>query len=616
MNHPDGRVAAGEGPIGRWGRRAVVALVVFVPAGVAVAFLAVQVSSRPSFCGSCHYMAPYYQSWLTSTHKDVSCVDCHIPPGIASEARKKYEALAMVARYFTGTYSTKPWAEVDDQSCLRSGCHETRLLLGTEVFHGVLFDHRPHLTEMRREKRLRCTSCHSQIVQGSHITVTTGSCALCHFKDTHLNEGTARCTLCHQVPEKTITTGGLAFDHGEVKRLDMNCTACHEGVVRGDGAVARERCYACHNEPERLGRFGETPFLHRVHVTEHKVDCGLCHNEIIHQVPVREEAFATGCESCHGAAAGHSAVRDLYRGIGGKGVAPQPAAMYLAGVRCEACHSRPRGAHQGADEVSCMACHGPAYLTIYHSWQAGLGARERGVRTELEAATRRLAARDGGAATARLAEARENLALVTDGRGVHNPGYALALLLRCHEDVAAALRALGDTVPPRPWLEAPYEAECLRCHFGVEYLEGSAFDRPFAHAPHVVAARLRCTVCHGDMEAHGGLRLAATDCDGCHERIARPMRGVEAEECLGCHPAEIGRVSELARFPHETHVALGFDCTLCHTAVAERRHRGLVGAPGALPEIGHAFCGTCHGGDVPAADGTPPDGADCAKCHE
>jgi len=147
-------------PFTRWAERAVVALVVIVPCAAVGLYLAVQVSSQPRFCGSCHYMAPYYQSWRTSTHKDVACVECHIPPGVQSEIRKKYEALSMVTRYFTGTYSTKPWAEVDDQSCLRSGCHETRLLLGKEVFHGVLFDHQPHLTEMRRDKRLRCTSCH------------------------------------------------------------------------------------------------------------------------------------------------------------------------------------------------------------------------------------------------------------------------------------------------------------------------------------------------------------------------------------------------------------------------------------------------------------------------
>src|SRR5689334_11063006 len=88
--------------------------------------LAVQVSSTPTFCGSCHIMKPYYESWSHSKHNQIACVECHISPGITAEVRKKYEALSMVVKYFTGTYSTKPWAEVDDAACLR--CHERRLL--------------------------------------------------------------------------------------------------------------------------------------------------------------------------------------------------------------------------------------------------------------------------------------------------------------------------------------------------------------------------------------------------------------------------------------------------------------------------------------------------------
>jgi hypothetical protein len=92
--------------------------------------------------------------------------------GSLSEIRKKFEALSMVAKYVTGTYGPKPWAEVATMAaCLR--CHERRLLEGKEIYHGVHFDHRPHLIESRRGLKLRCTSCHSQIVQGSHISVTS-----------------------------------------------------------------------------------------------------------------------------------------------------------------------------------------------------------------------------------------------------------------------------------------------------------------------------------------------------------------------------------------------------------------------------------------------------------
>ena len=85
---------------------------------------AVEVSSQPQFCGSCHIMSPYYESWKISKHRNIACVECHIAPGVTAEIRKKYEALSMVTSYFTGTYGTNPWTEVDDAACLK--CHERR----------------------------------------------------------------------------------------------------------------------------------------------------------------------------------------------------------------------------------------------------------------------------------------------------------------------------------------------------------------------------------------------------------------------------------------------------------------------------------------------------------
>ncbi|MEN3039698.1 MAG: NapC/NirT family cytochrome c, partial [Candidatus Kryptonium sp.] len=53
---------------------------------VAVLFVlafSVEFTSRPSFCPTCHYMEPFYESWKASSHRDVTCVKCHFPPGFA-----------------------------------------------------------------------------------------------------------------------------------------------------------------------------------------------------------------------------------------------------------------------------------------------------------------------------------------------------------------------------------------------------------------------------------------------------------------------------------------------------------------------------------------------------
>ncbi|MFW6161110.1 MAG: NapC/NirT family cytochrome c, partial [Acidobacteriota bacterium] len=139
-----------------------------------ILFLAsVEYTSKSKFCSTCHYMKPFYQSWQTSSHNHIECSTCHYPPGLKSKLRAKVEGLLQVGRYWTKLYlKSKPWAEIPDESCLREGCHDKRLLEGETSYNKIVFDHTIHLTDLQRGKLLRCTSCHSQIVQGEHITVT------------------------------------------------------------------------------------------------------------------------------------------------------------------------------------------------------------------------------------------------------------------------------------------------------------------------------------------------------------------------------------------------------------------------------------------------------------
>lgn len=595
-----------------WGLRALQVTLIFVPVGIAAAFVGIQTSSQPAFCGTCHIMKPYYESWKTSTHNDVPCVECHIPPGIASELQKKYEALSMVVKYFTGTYGTNPWAEISDEACLRPGCHEQRLLVGREVFQNVLFDHRPHLLEMRREKKLRCTSCHSQIVQGQHIAVTESTCFLCHFKDTKLNEGTARCTLCHEVPEKLITIAGLSFDHADVKRLGMECTSCHSAVVKGDGDVPQERCYICHNDPTRLARLGDVELLHRTHVTEHKVDCLNCHLEIQHKVPKELEVIATSCETCH-VGGGHSPQRDLYVGIGGKGATPQPAAMYLAGVRCESCHIVSHEGRRLASDVSCMSCHGAQFSKIYKDWQATLSERLQKTKELLTQVQPLFAALRGAIpefAQQNLQRAEENIRFVENAHAIHNPGYASALLWKAYEDLQQALRAASiEKALEAPWVQVPYQTKCTACHLSAATISKETSDGLFRHEPHVARRGLECSQCHQDANyrepQHGVQRLSCTECHPSAEKMAQ----IESRDCLQCHQAQIPSRSKLVKFPHEQHIAMGFACSSCHEGVTQRSHLEFLRSGQGVPALGHDFCAQCHRNDV------PPQGGDCLKCH-
>jgi hypothetical protein len=210
-----------------------------------------------------------------------------------------------VAKFVTRTYSSRPFAEVDDASCLRSGCHSTRLLQGRVVSErGILFDHRPHLEGTRFGKQLRCVSCHSQIVVGKHIEVTWDTCFLCHFKgrkDGRDINSLGGCQGCHILPGKDFKSGNITYNHKSfLGRHPVECQSCHQDVVRGDGEVGEERCFTCHNQPEKLARFPETDFLHDNHVTKHNVACFHCHKEIRHGATAAgTKMLDYDCGVCH-----------------------------------------------------------------------------------------------------------------------------------------------------------------------------------------------------------------------------------------------------------------------------------------------------------------------------
>jgi nitrate/TMAO reductase-like tetraheme cytochrome c subunit len=267
------------------------ALAVLVLIGGAVLTTLWHVSASPKFCSSCHIMEPYIQGWQASKHNPVACVQCHYPPGFRDTIRVKFQAMTQVAKWATGTYSSKPFAEVDDASCLRSGCHSQAQLEGKGTVitaRGVRFNHRVHLNAATTREQLRCTSCHSQIVVDRHFEVDRRTCFLCHFKETkHGSELTpvAGCTGCHGAPKGDIMVGSVRFNHEDVVRRAVDCQKCHLNVVEGEGEASRERCLTCHNQSEKLGRFADTRLMHEVHVTRHSIECVRCHTEIKHRLP-------------------------------------------------------------------------------------------------------------------------------------------------------------------------------------------------------------------------------------------------------------------------------------------------------------------------------------------
>lgn len=259
------------------------------------------VSSSPMLCNSCHIMKPYVAAWKVSTHNQVACVQCHYPPGLRDTLWVKYQAVTQVVKWATHTYSSKPFAEVEDGSCLRSGCHDRSRLERPVVYErGIVFDHALHLNGPGRGPKLRCTSCHSQVVVGVHIQVVTSTCFLCHFKGVKTGREihpVAGCPGCHQAPKSDIQVGSVRFNHRNLVQRGVTCDKCHLNVVEGNGEAPRERCLTCHNQPDTLQRYPDTALVHDVHVKGHNIECGRCHTPIKHHLPAPIGAPTASVES-------------------------------------------------------------------------------------------------------------------------------------------------------------------------------------------------------------------------------------------------------------------------------------------------------------------------------
>ena len=419
-------------------------------------------STSPSFCNSCHIMAPYYKAWATSSHSFVPCVDCHYPPDKKGELWQKFQATAQVVKYVTRTYGSKPYAEIDDASCLRGGCHEKRLLEGKVTFkRGIIFDHKPHLTKQRRGKQLRCTSCHSQMVVGNHIEVTENTCFLCHFKGMvagREENPLGGCPSCHEPPNYDIKFANITFNHKDfVGKRGVACQKCHLDAIQGQGDAPKDRCFTCHNDPERISHYEDITFMHEKHVAQRKVDCSRCHTEIKHSVKTTVEPLQYSCDPCH--TSKHLGQKEIYMGIGGRGVPSMPSPMFIAQVDCIGCHLVPEdisvkaefsGQTYRASEAGCISCRGNEYLGILDTWKSDVQKKLEELKSPLSEVMTLVEQHKGKgdknyvSAYKLYTDARYNYNFVNYARGVHNIDYSDALLNKAKVNLKEAKDILSS----------------------------------------------------------------------------------------------------------------------------------------------------------------------------
>ncbi len=506
--------------------------------GAAIFFF--EFSTSPQFCRSCHIMEPYYQSWKASKHNKTACVDCHYPPaGPRTLMWKKFQAMSQIVKYVTRTYSSKPFAEVDDAACLREGCHTKRLVEGKLTFgRGGEFDHRPPLTEPRRGRQLRCVSCHSQVMIGRHLEVTLDTCYLCHFKgmkDSRKLEPIGGCTSCHTLPEKEFTLGNIKYKHKDfVTKHGIECQSCHMDVIQGDGAAPKERCYSCHNQPDRLDRYGEIPFIHEKHITKHSIACYHCHTEMTHSVKTVSGTLKLDCGKCH--VDKHAGQKDMYEGRGGRGVPEMPSPMSLARVDCLGCHiveEQAQGQERKftgktfkASEAGCIKCHGEKYSGLVDGWKAELAAAVGAIDPRLKEAGNVLSQTSADAPDYAFLKnlydgALYNYDFVRFSTGIHNIYYSAKLLESVNEDLEKFRKESKKPLPElarASLLDGSYCATLCHAKLDVKIPDRVKYkDKVMPHSDHVETVGA-CRNCH-EIGRHKDIPLRSdlSVCASCHE---------------------------------------------------------------------------------------------------
>lgn len=551
---------------------------------------AAEYTSHSKFCSSCHYMKPFYQSWQESRHAEIECSACHYPPGISGFLRVKLEGLNQVLRYWTKLYvKSKPWAEIPDESCLRGGCHDKRLLEGRVQFKRVVFDHKIHLGDLRRGKTLRCTSCHSQIVQGDHITVTESSCFICHFKTSEHYPDIASCSHCHI--REDLSTDSVHFNHAVVYENNFACDKCHSQIILGDGAVPRENCYKCHFERDRLDRYDDTDLMHATHIASHKIECNQCHMEIQHKI-VKDIETIADCRACH--TGFHQAQKILYTGEGGKGIAHvTPNVMLDKGLSCKGCHmfhEEAGGKLIASDtlvsrERACESCHGAGFGRLLRNWQVSTEKKLAEIRAVYTRADSEIGASESpekAKAQQLLQDAAFNIDVVEKGKAVHNINYSQELLLAAFGQIEDALKLSGSSYRPEKLLveTASAPGQCSQCHAGIEEINREVFGMSFPHKTHVVGGKMECGLCHSNARRHGELISSKKSCAACHHKEIK-------RDCGSCHLVQKA-LYEGGAFggfdvPKDLMAEAGAECDACH-----ERQDGRISRSDA------AGCINCH----------------------
>ncbi|HAQ06763.1 MAG TPA: cytochrome C [Bacillus bacterium] len=273
-----------KNPLNRW--RALFVVLFLSVAMAGTVYGAIAFTSTPTFCATCHEMAPEFVTFKASAHSEIKCTQCHIEPGVVNTLTHKVHSLKEVYYHVVGPpdpiVQTVPVMNVN---CVQ--CHsENRLVTATG---DLIVNHEGHIKE-----DIPCITCHSgvahakvverglntqkdldfwtkenadKLVTNEYMRPNMGTCIDCHDK---VNKGERPWTdMQYSLPENTHgkeTKEGEGTEDGHAEAATLEVASLtpeqqkeHEDKISQDiilQAIGKQKkdvkismeCFTCHQE--------------------------------------------------------------------------------------------------------------------------------------------------------------------------------------------------------------------------------------------------------------------------------------------------------------------------------------------------------------------------------
>lgn len=483
-------------------------------------------TSQPSFCGSCHIMQPYYETWQADLHGGelgVACVECHYAPGERTTLKAKFRGLSQVMSYFSGRYGkTRPRAYVAQASCMTTGCHGDEQFMDKPLKLGsVRFVHAKHLKRTAHQEkpfqaRLEEVARKLEDRLGEERFAELRGVARRAGPAEQRYEAMSR--LCRKwdadIGRPTLVEFSQLEHRGvRIAQLEnLQCTDCHSYNGRWSDFPGQQRehhfqvsgstCYTCHfnNEAFNTGT----------------AECMLCHTPPQKKITVHEQLSES-----------------VRQKLGTEKLGRQPIRMdhseiVARKIDCRACHADVITGDAAVTRRDCERCHDQP--RFFADWKEPFSVD--------------LAARY---------------------HEVHVPQQR-AKCLDCHSEIHHRLME-NDGEPLEPRFLSAAMSDCLHCHPGhhteqLQLLLGRGGETVPRSDPHMMfGARTNCYGCHTKLEEIDGREvMVATEsaCVACHgEEYARTFQQWNAALALTLSDAEAAyesarqRLLEAASAPAE-----------------------------------------------------------------